>query len=335
MRPVLLNGFYTGRYEFLNYSGTSSVPISSFDSNLYAVIGLNNNKSGYNFYFPNNSTNELTHFISGENYIVFTRKTFTVSVTGEPISRLDIKSNALSGQYTFAYYPFTKSLPFSAYNQHLLEIQSTNKVFSNKRFSEEQNVLINRSINRSKSIQLIGFPNGINNSNPNVLITRTSILNGKNEYIAGLPANNFPNSPGGNVRVFWDGTRWALEHEAFFYSDGSEIRYFYALGDTEYPWQAAWTTGPGGFGLLTGAEIVPVETTTLSSLTASIDGAVFLSYQPNRLINAETHFKQGQTYIIKASSNFIVYNPDVSSLIQENGSYLFLENNDKDRLVVE
>lgn len=210
MRPVLLNGFYTGRYEFLNYTGTSSVPISSFNSNIYAVIGLNSERAGYTFYYPNSSTNELTHFVSGQNYIVFTKSSFTIPVTGADINRLDVKSNTLSGQITLAYYPFTNSLPFSSYNSHLIEIFATNKL------------------------------------------------------------------------------------------------------------------------LLSGSRV-----TTLSALTASIDGAVLLSYQPDRTINAETHFKQGQTYIIKAKSDFIVYNPDVSALLQENGEYLFLENDELDRLLTE
>lgn len=76
------------------------------------------------------------------------------------------------------------------------------------------------------------------------------------------------------------------------------------------------------------------ESTMLSGLTAAVDGAVFESYKPDRSLNSATHFTKGQTYIIKAKTGFIVYNPDVDALLHENGSFILLENNNKDRLLL-
>lgn len=67
--------------------------------------------------------------------------------------------------------------------------------------------------------------------NNGAILTVSGTLNGKNFY------QWYDDSNGDDI--YWDGTRWVL-HD-YYRGDGDTDAYYYATGNTTYPWLATWT----------------------------------------------------------------------------------------------
>lgn len=203
-------GYVTGRFSLLEYTNTVSLPISTYNSQIYAVLRLNGTQTEFVTYKPESNNNPFTHFQPNNSYLIFGKQNFSVQVGNESSDKLLVTGSAPDGKYTLAYYPFTESTPFSSYNSSLLEIKATNFL-----------------------------------------------------------------------------------------------------------------------------SLLSSEQSSISASAAAIDGALLQSYIPTRPINSATKFEKGQVYLIKATSGFIIYNPDVDALLQEDTGQILLENNSYDRLVLE
>lgn len=210
MGTAIVYGYVTGRFSLLEYTNSVSLPISTYNSQVYAILGLNSSQTEFLTYNPQSVSNPFTHFQPNSSYLIFGKQNFSVQIGENTSDKLRVTGSAPDGKYTLAYYPFTKSTPFSSYNSSLVEIKATNFV-----------------------------------------------------------------------------------------------------------------------------SLLSSERSSLSATTAAVDGAVLQSYFPTRSINSITKFEPGQVYVIKATSGFVVYNPDVSALLQEDGGFLFLENDSNDRLLLE
>jgi hypothetical protein len=108
------------------------------------------------------------------------------------------------------------------------------------------NVIGNDFTDENRTIELAGFDiliTAVTSTDPNKTLIRQDLQNGKNFYTFG----NIQNAGRYGVEVFWDNTnsRWTLFYLAPENEEGSSFATMekYAVGNTEYPWQATWADG--------------------------------------------------------------------------------------------
>ena len=108
------------------------------------------------------------------------------------------------------------------------------------------NSLGNNFTDANRTISLSGFPilsNGYSSTDPNGILSTSSLQNGKNFYKSGSQGSNGRYS----VEVFWDSanSRWTLYYQCITDESGENFSSLekYAIGITDYPWQATWADG--------------------------------------------------------------------------------------------